>query len=436
MLEAESIDALVTDPPAGIAFMGKKWDGDKGGRKQWIAWMTGVMGEVYRVMKPGAHGLVWALPRTSHWTATALEDAGFEIRDICLHIFGTGFPKSHNVGKAIDQLRGNDREKYGISKDKKYSSSGVTTGATLGGISGGYNYKSKFELTKGTSEWEGWGTALKPAAEHWILIRKPISEKTIAANVLKWGVGGINIDGCRVAHDEPIRPMKAQARGDKVYGQGGRHESTTELKPVGRWPANITHDGSEEVLELFPQTTSGEWHGQPRPKSSNINYAASGAPIYWRGDSGSAARFFYCAKSSKRDRDEGCEELAETTHQSGMGGAMPVDDNGKERDRFKVTSRNNHPTVKATALMRWLCRLITPPNGIILDPFMGSGSTGKAATLEGFNFIGIEQDTEYLAIAEKRIAHVVQQPSLFVPSNKTPGAASDSIAKSKGSPTS
>ena len=214
------------------------------------------------------------------------------------------------------------------------------------------------------------------------MARKPL-QGTVASNVLQWGTGAINVDGCRVGHDEPIKPMRAQARGDLVYGQSGRHEPTTELKPNGRWPANVAHDGSDEVLRLFPNGTGaagakdnrGKHHGifDGRPGVRSDNW---GAP---RDERGSAARFFYCAKASKADRDEG---LPDGQH-------------------------SNHPTVKPTSLMRWLVRLVTPPGGVILDPFCGSGSTGKAAMLEGFRFVGIEQDAEYCAIARARIGAAV-----------------------------
>jgi hypothetical protein len=182
-----SIDSIVTDPPAGISFMGRGWDTDKGGRDHWIAWMQEVATECKRVLKPGGHAFVWAIPRTSHWTATAWENAGFEIRDVVAHIFGSGFPKSLNIGKAVDKLQGNERKTVG--KDKSGSERNCMAGDFTGG---------EYDLTKGTSEWEGWGTALKPAREDWLLMRKPIESKTVAENCLKWGTGGINIDESRV----------------------------------------------------------------------------------------------------------------------------------------------------------------------------------------------------------------------------------------------
>ena len=270
-LDDASVDAIVTDPPYGLSFMGRKWDYDVPSKEIWE--------QCLRVLKPGGHLLAFAGTRTQHRMAVNIEDAGFEIRDMIAWVYGSGFPKSRNVG-------------------------------------------------------DGWGTALKPALEPITVARKPF-KGTVANNVLTHGTGAINIDGCRVAHNEPIKIMKAQDGGNKVYGQSGRHEETTELKAAGRWPANLIHDGSDEVTEL----------------------------------TGDAARFFYCAKANKKDREDG----------------------------------NTHPTVKPTDLMAYLCRLVTPPGGIILDPFMGSGSTGKAAMREGFSFIGIEREAEYYAIAEQRV---------------------------------
>jgi len=301
-----SIDALLTDPPAGISFMGKKWDSNKGGRNQWIVWLTGVAKECLRVLKPGAHGLVWALPRTSHWTATALEDAGFEIRDVITHHFGTGFPKSHNVG-------------------------------------------------------DGWGTALKPATENWILVRKPLGEKNIAANVLEWETGAINIDGTRIGfrsaadeHESKQKnrhaDFKSGPRDNHVYGQDMRHRGDQgNYNPSGRWPANL-------ILSHHPDCDG---------------VCVEGCPIRLLDRQNGASRFFYCAKPSRKERDNG--------------------------------GPNNHPTVKSLKLMQYLCRIITPPDGIVLDPFAGTGTTGIAALQEGFSFIGIEQDKEYCALAHKRI---------------------------------
>lgn len=381
-LEANSVDAVVTDPPAGISFMGKKWDGDKGGRKQWIAWMTSVAEECLRVIKPGGHAFVWALPRTSHWTATAWEDAGFELRDCVYHVFGTGFPKSSNVGKAIDKAAGAEREVVGKqpwTNSKMVAGQGVSGLKQAGSFAGEYDGGRVDSLitapaTEAAKKWDGWGTALKPAVECWWLLRKPLAEKTVAANVLKWGTGALNIDECRVEGRERIdygltnsvRSMK------NTYGKPNAKADFDGTK--GRWPANLIHDGGDEVLDGFPDSSTTGVRRKPDREQQKV-----GATPFTRGkdapeytDSGSAARFFYCAKPSKKERGE----------------------------------NNKHPTVKAVKLMRYLCKLVCPPNGAILDPFCGSGSTGVAAVMEDFSFIGIEQNPIDVDVAFERVDEV------------------------------
>jgi site-specific DNA-methyltransferase (adenine-specific) len=289
-------------------------------------------------------------------------------------VYGSGFPKSHNIGKAIDKIEGNEREVLGTSKGKGYSS--IQEKNLEHGnrpyVDGLPYEKADRTLTKGNSDWEGWGTALKPAHEPIVMARKPLSEKSIAENVLKHGTGGINIDGSRISHNEPIKVMKAQEGGNKVFGQSGRYEETTELKPEGRWPANIIFD--EEAGQLL---------GEP-------------------------SRFFYCPKAAKKDRNEGLEEFEDRPSQlnsGGIGRKISVEKRLEENGENAPTMKNNHPTVKPTDLMRYLINLVTPPNGTTLDPFMGSGSTGKAAVRCGVNFIGIEREQEYMDIASARINH-------------------------------
>jgi site-specific DNA-methyltransferase (adenine-specific) len=344
-LDDASVDAVVTDPPAGIEFMGKEWDSFKKkesttsgqqteswgsmaeGKKNPYAregtpryrgkkneslrgfqdFICEVFTEVYRVLKPGGHAVVWALPRTSHHTAMGLERAGFDIRDngtYLFHVFGSGFPKSRNLA----------------------------------------------------GEWEGWGTALKPAVEFWIVARKPV-DGTVAENVLAHGTGALNIDGCRI-------------------GAGGTQNDTdrTEFQvnqsTLGRWPAHL-------ILDEGAAATMGE-----------------------------PSRFFYVPKANKRDKDEGLDDLPERS---------PGEKTDREEGSAGITaysgsrgiSRNNHPTVKSTALMSWLVRLVMPPGGLVLDPFMGSGSTGKAALIEGFSFLGIEREAEYVEIARRRLKNAV-----------------------------
>jgi site-specific DNA-methyltransferase (adenine-specific) len=402
-----SVDAIVTDPPAGIAFMGKEWDRDKGGKADWIQWMQSVADQCLRVIKPGGHALVWAIPRTSHWTGAAWEDAGWQPRDKIYHVFGSGFPKSLDVSKAIDKAARAEREVVG----SKLGLPGYHLNAHRGGEAFGEGLSSStFETrlassqvtapaTEAAKQWEGWGTALKPAAEEWWLFRKP-PIGTIAANVLEHGTGGLNIGACRVGDEVRVASYTSLApcHGNKL-GQAGTAEARrgTQCDPVeytGRWPANLIHDNSEEVLALFPEVGGGKFAERTTPANRADTYSGfdgcSGkvnAPNAY-GDSGSAARFFYCAKASRDDRDEG----------------LPMD------------QHSSHPTVKPTDLMRYLCRLITPPGGIVLDPFTGSGSTGKAAMAEGFRFIGIEREAEYIEIARARISAEAQKPrqlSLF-----------------------
>jgi hypothetical protein len=435
-MESDTLDSLVTDPPAGISFMGKEWDNDKGGRKQWIAWLSDVMKECLRVMKPGAHGLIWAIPRTSHWTATALEDAGFEVRDVITHLFGTGFPKSMDISKAIDKAAGHKIETDYIPQESndvfgqgKGKAAGVdrTPGANL----------SAKGITPEAKQWQGWGTALKPASEHWILVRKPIAEKTVAANVLKHGTGGINIDASRIAADFKNDPNFRDAHNHKghghTFGNSGEGRSKEDLPDMGfhnskgRFPANLilSHNPDCEetctegcaVAELDKQSLAGGMHsagkardGSSNPRDRNHNPSSFTLPgstgdMFRLGDSGGASRFFYVAKASKREKNAGCEGLPEkkwkdhgfrdndSTHLSPRAGA----------NRSGQPVANHHPTVKPLKLMSYLIKMITPPNGIVLDPFMGSGSTGVAALKVGARFVGIEKDPEYIRIAHTRM---------------------------------
>ena len=368
-LDSNAIDSLVTDPPAGISFMGKEWDSHKGGREEWINWLSQIMKESLRVMKPGAHGLVWSLPRTSHWTATALELAGFEVRDCISHLFGSGFPKSHDISKGIDKMNGAKRE----NDFKSYT----------------------IRKTAEAKQWNGWGTALKPAAELWWLVRKPLSEKTVAQNVLKWGVGGINIDGCRI---EAKDQKELEKNCDRMQSTA-QSKIATALSPkeqihlgnymkTGRFPANLVFSHTpycteeqcdlECAIKMLDEQSGISRSDSPKrkPKYGGHRDVYVGGELKkniaaaFYTDIGGASRFFYCAKVSSSERGED----------------------------------NKHPTVKPIKLMSYFCRLVTPPNGIVLDPFMGSGSTGLAAQKEGFRFIGIEKEKEYFEITKKRLA--------------------------------
>jgi len=409
-LADNSVDSVVTDPPAGISFMGKTWDGDKGGRDHWIAWKCEIAKECLRVLKPGGHALVWALPRTAHWTTTAWENAGFEVRDVIAHLFGSGFSKSHNIGKSIDKLQGNEREVVGTEK--------IDIGIQGGSMHAGRKTNViDRDLTKGNSPYEGWGTALKPAREDYILLRKPF-KGTVASNVLEWGTGGINIDGCRVGTEILTKSNDNVALQKWKEKDGRPHKEVVKNAPekvIGRFPANIIHDGSDEVLAVFPESKSTGGTGKI---SLNSPVNTGGGNNYTNfGDQGSSSRFFYCAKPSKSERNAGLEGFATKTGSEltgrkegskGMPGSL---EHGNSTNPFansgSVQPRSNfHPTVKAIKLMTYLCKLITPVNGTILDPFMGSGSTGVAAVTEGFGFIGIELDPEYFQIAKARIENV------------------------------
>ena len=357
-LPDNSIDSIVTDPPYELGFMGKSWDSTG------IAYNVGLWRECLRVLKPGGHLLAFSGSRTYHRMTCAIEDAGFEVRDQMMWVYGSGFPKSHNISKALDKAE---------------------------------------EVKEAAKQWDGWGTALKPAHEPICLARKPI-EGTVADNVIKWGVGGINIDACRVGNEGGCAGAGAGAR---VFSNRLNGTFAKPVPGLGRFPANLMHDGSQEVLDLFPETRgagtfrSGSSSGNIFSKRSDEGKEKQREAF---DNGGSAARFFYCPKASKADRNDGCDDL-ELKRTAKLGGA----DNDREdlddvSERFRTSpSRNNHPTVKPTELMRYLCRLVTPPGGTVLDPFTGSGSTGRGAVLEGFNFVGIELSAEYAAIAEARI---------------------------------
>lgn len=372
-----SVDAIVTDPPYGLAFMGANWDHNVPSVAYWS--------ECLRVAKSGAHLLCFGGTRTFHRLMCAIEDAGWEIRDTIMWVYGSGFPKSMDVGKAIDKALGAKREKVRVPADKVRNPKSINSGH---GIEGGdrpwmkkamevgyHEMDGNTPATDQAKKWDGWGTCLKPAWEPIIVARKPL-DGTVAHNVMTHGTGAINIDGCRI-------PTSDNLNGGTYSKNAIEYDATSFapkngigefVQPSGRFPANLVHDGSQEVLELFPDSKGqqGKVAGnEPSRTGDNGIYGHYGQRNEFvpRGDSGSAARFFYCAKASKRDRGEG----------------------------------NDHPTVKPNALMRWLVRLVCPQGGTVLDPFMGSGSTGVACVQEGMRFVGIDMDEHYCEIAEKRI---------------------------------
>ena len=482
------VDSIITDPPYGLSFMNKKWDYDVPSIDFWK--------EALRVLKPGGHVLSFGGTRTYHRMVVNMEDAGFEIRDQIMWVYGSGFPKSHNIGKAIDKIEGNDREivreettSFKVNNTKENNVINVGTFANNFSKQTDENGYRINTITKGQSDYEGWGTALKPANEPICVARKPISEKTIADNVLKHGTGGINIDGCRVGTDDKLgREFKVggQTLGAGQYGlnDGRKTKPTNNLegtyhddtKGLGRFPANliiectcdevIPGNKGEVVKSNRKRGLIEEWDGGHRKKpieaidnyndkgdihtnpdcpcrlldeQSGIGISTkykttlpkiAGNNIFNGGnngngrteimtdsgfnDAGGASRFFYVAKVSKKERNMGLDNFEEKEMPHGA-----QDKCGKcnkqflapknsqcvceEPERLNSTKKNTHPTIKPINLLTYLVRLITPQNGIVMDCYMGSGSTGIAALLEGFQFIGMEMDEEYFNIAEARI---------------------------------
>ncbi len=499
--------AMVTDPPYGFGdgkragFMGKKWDYDVPSVEVWA--------ECLRVLKPGGHLLAFAGTRTQHRMAVRIEDAGFEIRDMIAWVYGSGFPKSLDVSKAIDKMDASEEQErrrlrftaWVRATGAKSRQIDEATGTNMGGhyttaasqpaimtrehleqcrhllgdvpkwvereadirsvesrnfaereVVGSYHgatnigkasdgkrgYGCDGEFTGGTDttvhitapatpearQWAGWGTALKPAMEPITVARKPLAG-TVAANVLTHGTGAINVDGCRVGTEDSLnggayaKNGSVRHDGDENWRYKREGGAGNFRQPQGRWPANLIHDGSDEVVGLFPETNGvfgARREGGDKSIFSGGGHSQSARQRIVGGtkDSGSAARFFYCAKASKADRDEGLDgftpkRVSDRQIDDGAGGDNP-------RNRTNNARKNHHSTVKPTDLMRYLCRLVTPHGGIVLDPFMGSGSTGKGAVLEGLRFIGIEREAEYMEIARARIEAVT-------PTTDTPAEA-------------
>ena len=492
-----SVDSIVTDPPYGLSFMNKKWDYDVPSVEIWK--------EALRVLKPGGHLLAFAGSRTYHRLAINVEDAGFEIRDQIMWIYGSGFPKSLNISKAIDKAEGVESEVIGVghsgAPETHQTSYNMSRGA---GTEKRDNFGGEYDITKATSakakDWEGWGTALKPAHEPVVVARKPL-DGTVVENVLEHGTGGINIDGCRVGdivQDTSKNGRDVDKHKNTVYESGLKKDFEGEIT-TGRFPANVIMDkeageildeqapisknpnhksivvarkplegtvadnvlehgtgglniddcrikaGEDHAKNTNRKSVKGHWgesegaeseaHENGRfpanvildeeagevldeqsghLKSGNMDSIAKGGQFNTYGvqqerrttqigDEGGASRFFYCAKPSRTERDGGLDNF-EPQNVSDRDDVSKAGANNP-RNRGGIERKNIHPTVKPVDLMRYLCRLVTPPNGITLDPFMGSGTTGIAANLEGFSFIGIEMSEEYLEIARARIAH-------------------------------
>ena len=419
-LPDNSVDSIVTDPPYELGFMGKGWDSSG------IAYSVQLWTECLRVLKPGGHLLSFGGTRTFHRVAVAIEDAGFELRDSIAWLYGSGFPKSLDVSKAIDKAAGAEREvlteivddlfgEQKIRKEKAASGIGQNGAAFSGHAEGAMQKEDTGPATPEAEQWNGWGTALKPAHEPIIVARKPL-EGTVANNVLTHGTGALNIDGSRIGtgtgktktvNYPDIRGDNFQ-QGKESYSERGTVQR--EVVDRGRWPANIILDEHTAGL-LDDQSGVSKSTPAPRREVPYTSNSRSGGPMVFGGsshnDSGGASRFFYVAKASQRDRNEGLEGLEDTAAATMVD--IEADSAGMNSPRAGAGrtsgAKNFHPTVKPTALMEYLVKLVTPPNGTVLDPFTGSGSTGKAAILNGFDFIGIEMTEDYLPIIKARLKH-------------------------------
>ena len=399
VIEPNSIDSIITDPPYELNFMNKGWDNSG------IAFQPDTWQKCYEVLKPGGYLLAFGGSRTFHRIACAIEDAGFEIRDTIMWLYGSGFPKSMNIGLAIDKKNGVESIDTGILSPNARPNCDKTNTLYESGTVG-----KEFTIKKATNEWAGWGTALKPSFEPIIVARKPF-KGPLVDNVIKYGVGGINIDECRVGNEE----MKAQVSGKT--SRAFQSEATTTaggkgIDHIGRFPANIilTYDDTdfEEVCGGFPYTKNITKTHFAKNSNNNVNFNASkSVNIIGYEDSGSASRYFYCAKASKKDRDEGLDNFNEEKVNDGRQKEI---DNAFQRG--ETLRKNTHPTVKPTELMQYLVRLVSPNGATILDPFNGSGSTGKAVMYENkeknknYKYIGIELTEEYLPISKARIEYV------------------------------
>jgi len=392
-------DSMVTDPPAGIGFMNKEFDENKGGRDIWIKWLSDIMGEALRVMKPGAHAFVWSLPRTSHWTGMALENAGFEVRDIVHHIFGQGFPKSLDVSKAIDKLAGVERTIIGKRKGQGSNSNSQNEW----GLKPNTLVNITEPMTEPAKQYNGWGTALKPATECWWLVRKPLSESTVAQNVMLWGTGALNLDACRIGSNGGTKTNPDGDKQDKnnILGKGYAKNRGERVKGLGRFPTNLIHDGSDPIMKEF-EKYGNHTSGEIKPHKTNMKYGFLKDLKYITGSntqsSGLVSRFFYCAKPSKAERDMGLDSLSKSRADN------RIDDN-----KFDLAEGHNiHPTVKSQKLMRYLITMITPIHGKVIDPFCGSGSTCMAAKSLNRKYIGIDISSKYCEIARLRIKAVTR----------------------------
>lgn len=436
-LPENSLDSIICDPPYLLSFMGKAFDsqhkslpGANEGQKM-QEWHRRWVKEAYRILKPGGHLAAFGGDRTHHRLMSAMEDVGFELRFGLYWCFGSGFPKSKSASMAID-------EHFGLKEQRKV----VATWNIPGRSS--RSEEQRYGLTNDSGnitepahplakQWSGYGTATKPAVEICAVGRKPMIG-TLAENLLEWGCGAMNLDACRVGENAGWN--YPNGRGGKGW-QGMESLSKNLVEPIsstlGRFPPHLLHDGSEVVKKCFPETSSGGGKRRPKAWTTSVYGMSQDASDYERdSDSGSAARFFpslpydeedcatlfYCVKASRTDRNQGCEgmDAKRTTFAEGTG----LRNNGDGTPRNQLPSNyNHHVSVKPTSLMRWICRLLTPKGGTLLDPFMGSGSTLKAAVLEGFTCIGMEMDADYFDIACARVAHVSPEAVMVNPTPRT-----------------
>jgi site-specific DNA-methyltransferase (adenine-specific) len=400
MLPENSVEAVVTDPPYGLRFMGKAWDHGVPGAAFWR--------EALRVARPGAHLLAFGGTRTSHRLTCAIEDAGWRVLDTLCWLYGSGFPKSHDISKAIDKEAGAERGAMGFLNphSPKTAMARANTYSGFEQDGPGKGLAITVPATEAARQWHGWGTALKPAYEPITLAMKPL-DGTYAQNTLRWGCAGINVDGCRIGTGDTL----SIGAGKVGYGSGMDGSNPGKQHPQGRWPPNVILD--EQSAAMLDQQ-SGESVSSGGADSIGAfrggRVFGKGRDERWKadpgfGDTGGASRFFYCAKASRSERNaglEGMEAQSPTTyHDETAEGAAQ---RGR-KPRHNTPTQNRHPTVKPLALMRWLVRLVTPPGGTVLDPFAGSGTTGIAAKQEGFGYILIDNDPENCAIAKRRVEH-------------------------------
>jgi site-specific DNA-methyltransferase (adenine-specific) len=416
-------ESLITDPPAGISFMGRDWDNHKGGMLNWINWFSEIMNECLRTMKPGACGLVWSIPRTSHWTGMALELAGFRLIDIIHHCQGSGFPKGQDIGKMLDKLAGKEREVISIGSHCGLHSKGGSNNFT----DDNWNAINRFgdyslitaPATPEAKQWDGWKTpALKPAVEGWWLVQKPISESSIARNILKHGVGGLNIEACRIRTSKRVLSGISKNKCRTVYNGGYTGESGDEdghNPDIGRYPANLILScgadckGDNHSLDC-PVSVIGEQSGICRNGGQNSTSNSKKKSMFsigankglgttnFAGDQGTAARYFKQLPFDPETVSSVYYSTKASTNDRSCGG----------------TVENVHPTVKSKYLMKYLIQLITPEGGIVLDPFAGSGTTAIACKELGRNYICIEKEREYVDIIHQRLNTPITERGLTV----------------------